>query len=63
MGVSLMMQILFVLPNVLVSSLLNAETKFSSTCSLICNLNMIEQSSSMKKILWMFTEDIGQWDF
>jgi hypothetical protein len=34
--------------NVLASSLLNADNKFSPACSLICNLNMIEQNSSIR---------------
>jgi peptidoglycan biosynthesis protein MviN/MurJ (putative lipid II flippase) len=57
----IVMHIHFILLYVLVSSALNADNKFARPCSLIYNLNMIEQSSFMKKMPWMFTEDNGQW--
>jgi hypothetical protein len=46
-----MMYILFILLNVMISIPLNADKKISPACSLICNLNMIGQSSFIKKCL------------
>jgi hypothetical protein len=40
---------------------LNADNMFPHPWLLISNLNMIEQSSFIKKMPWMFNEENGHW--